>query len=82
MSNIHSAKERLNSIIKLVDESTIDHKKNRKPLLIEDTVDVYAVKTKPILEIEEKNIEYTSIKNCDMLQIQKPLIQLLPHVGG
>ena len=57
LNNIHSAKERLNSIMKLVDESTIDHKKNRKPLLIEDTVDAYAVKTKPILEIEEKNIE-------------------------
>jgi hypothetical protein len=32
-------------------------KKNRKALLIEDTVDAYAVKTESILEIEEKNIK-------------------------
>ena len=56
LNNIHSAKERLNSIMKLVDESTIDHKKNRKPLLIDDTIDAYAVKATPILENEEKNI--------------------------
>ncbi len=57
LNNIHSAKERLNSIMKLVDESTIVHKKNRKPLLIDDTIDAYAVKATPILENEEKNIK-------------------------
>ncbi len=57
LNNIHSAKERLNSIMKLVDESTIVHKKNRKPLLIEDTIDAYTVKATPILENEEKHIK-------------------------
>ena len=57
LNNIHSAKERLSSIMKLVDESTIVHKRNRKPILIDDTIDAYAVKTTPILENEEKNIK-------------------------
>ena len=57
LNNIYSVKERLNAIMMVVDESTIDHKKNRKALLIEDTVDAYAVKTESILEIEEKNIK-------------------------
>lgn len=57
LNNIHSAKERLRAIMKLVDESSISHSKNRKPILIEDTIDAYSVKATPILENEEKNIK-------------------------
>lgn len=57
LNRIHSAKERLSAIMKLVDESSISHWKNRKPILIEDTIEAYSVKATPILENEEKNIK-------------------------
>lgn len=57
LTRISSAKERLNAIMKLVDESSISHWKNRKPILIDDTIDAYAVKATSILENEEENIK-------------------------
>lgn len=57
LNNIHSAKERLNAVIMVVDGSPTDYGRNRKALLIEDTVDAYKVKAVPVLEMEEKNIE-------------------------
>ena len=57
LTRIHSAKERLNAIMQLVDYSSDIHEKNRKPILIDDTIDAYTVKTTPILENEEKIIK-------------------------
>lgn len=57
LNNMPTAKERLNAIRMIVNSTAINHSKNRKPLLIEDTVDAYAVKAEPILENEEMNIE-------------------------
>ncbi len=56
LTRIHSTKERLNAIMQLVDYSSITHRENRKPILIDDTIDAYTVKTTPILENEEKTI--------------------------
>lgn len=57
LTKIYPAKERLNTIMKLVDDSSLTYKKNRRPILIDDTIDVYAVKTTPILKIEEEDIK-------------------------
>ena len=57
LNKIYSAKERLDAVNMVIHESSIVTGKNRKPLLIDDTIDAYAVKTTPLLENEEKNIE-------------------------
>ncbi len=57
LTRMQSATERRDAIMQLVDYSSITHREKRKPILIDDTIDAYTVKTTPILENEEKTIE-------------------------